>query len=536
MPDVVLTGEDLKLFEEFYQRRLLEAGGARDDAEELDIARDILLAVLNDGLTPTAEGGESFVRRGAMDWSDPSAIQATQATSNGYSGRKPKSITAGPGGGKVGAKDMLQGILMVGAGLLAALWFFWPKGDGKATQITPEAEETTVAAAQRVATPIPTLESELLSDIVDAGVKTSLVVPRTLEVKGVSFVVQPVQIKSGDWPLPDDDRAVSWVYGSVINYALGMQSTPDNKALLSSIGPGDTFILRMSTGPVYRFAFADMVRVSPQSSEIFRQNRPGMTIALLGDEEESTRVVIRGLYLPDSDLGMDFAAPAKKAALGETVVIADTFQLTPLTSHLVNLPGMEMIGYAYLAVDYVVENKGALPLMTSSFVHRVKGTGMTYPSVSVIPSAAGKLPYPPLPDTIQTQQVFTTTSVYVIPEAGLSESMVWSFAPDPSSGGEVEVQLPPNNGAASAIEVRVIRANLQDGTLLVNFSIGSMTQDVEVLASDIKIEGGTLSPIGNFFPWRLPAGTSREFSLLLSPDGSHRMVVTLLKQGFELTY
>ena len=210
MLDVVLTGEDLKLFEEFYQRRLLEAGGARDDAEEWDIARDILLAVINDGLTPTAEGGESFVRRGAMDWSDPSTIQATQATSTGSNGRKPKLVAAGPGG-KVGAKDMLQGILMLGAGLLAALWFFWPKSDGKATQITPEAEETSVAAAQRVATPIPTLESDLLSDIVDAGVKTALVVPRTLEVKGVSFVVQPVQIKSGDWPLPDDDRAVSWV-------------------------------------------------------------------------------------------------------------------------------------------------------------------------------------------------------------------------------------------------------------------------------------------------------------------------------------
>jgi hypothetical protein len=166
----------------------------------------------------------------------------------------------------------------------------------------------------------------------------------------------------------------------------------------------------------------------------------------------------------------------------------------------------------------------------------VKGTGITYPSVSVIPAAAGKLPYPALPDTIQPQQVFTTTSVYVIPEVGLSEGMVWSFEPDPSSGDEVEVSLPPNDSVGSTLEVRVTRADLQDGTLLVNFSIGSMTQDIEVSTADIKIEGGTLSPIGNFFPWRLPAGTSKEFPLLLSPDGTHRMVVTLLKQGFELTY
>lgn len=543
MQDVVLSAEELRLFEAFYQRRLAESGGARDDADELDIARDILLAVVNDGLTPTAEGGESFIRRGAMDWSDPNAIVATQATSSsssssaGGNGAKKSKAMAVPGG-RTTPKELIQGVLMLVAGLAAALWFFWPaQGTAGKDNVkeTPVAEATTEASAEATVTPIPTLQSELLSDIVDAGVKTSLVVPRTLEVKGVSFVVQPVQIKAGDWSMPDDERAVSWVYGTVINYAFGMESTPDNKALLSSLKAGDTIVLRMSTGPVYRFAFADVIRVSPQASEIFRQNRPGMTIALLGDEEAPTRIVVRALYLPESDLGTDFAAPTKMAGMGETVVLGDTFRLTPLTSQLVELPGMGMPGYVYLAMNYAVENKSGLPMLTSAFIHNVKAGGMTYAAVPVPPQAGSKLPYPSLPESLQASQVFTTATIYAIPEAGLSENMVWSFAPDPVSGESVEVTLPALN--TQLAQVTVQGANFQDGTLALTFYIQSAGRDIQLTANDIKIEGGLLSPIGNFFPWQLPMGTSRELTLLVSPSAPRgRLVVSLLKQAFEVTY
>jgi len=529
MPDVVLTSEDIALFEEFYQRRLIDAGGAADDAAELSLARDILFAVVNEGLTPTADGGQSLVRRSAMDWSDPAAIKAAQATSGG-NGRK--SMAAGP----AKMKDMIQGILMLAAGLAAAIWFFWPSGGGKATDVaTPEVAETVEAGAQFPSTPAPTLEAELLSDIVDAGVKTALVVPRTLEISGVSFVVQPVQIESGDWPLPDDARAVSWVYGSVINYALGMQATPDNKALLRLIKAGDVLTLRMSTGPVYRFAFADLVQVAPQSSEIFRQNRPGLTLALLGDEAEPMRVVLRALYLPDSELGLDFAAPVQSVGLGETALIADTLRLTPLAGQQIALPGMDMAGYVYIAIDYALENRGTLPLVSGSFVHSIQGAGMTYPLISIIPAAVSKLPHPSLPQSLEPGRVFTTTSVYVVPETALNDPLTWRFSPDPASGPGLEMPL-ALGGAPAPAEVRVTRADLQNGTLLLMVYVGHPTKSIEINVSDIKVEGGALSPIGNFFPWRLAAGNAKEFSLLLSPQGNGRLIVTLLNQAFEVTY
>ncbi|GIK42100.1 MAG: hypothetical protein BroJett011_59330 [Chloroflexota bacterium] len=532
MQDVVLNAEDLKLFEGFYQRRLRDSGGVRDDLDELEVARDILKAVMDDGLTPTEDGSESYIRRGAMNWADPAAIQATQATSTNSGGLKTRGMTAP--GGKTSSKEMIQGILMLIAGLAVAIWFFWPaKGKEAPKTEQPTVESTVEFSAEATVTPIPTLQSELLSDIVGGGVKTSLVVPRTLEVKGVSFVVQPMQITSGDWPLSDDERAVSWIYGTVINYTLGMHATPDNKALLSSLGPGDTLILRMSTGPVYRFAFADIVRVSPQSSEIFRQTRPGMTIALLGDEEASTRIVIRALYLSESDLGMDMTAPVKNTNLGETVVLADTLRLTPLGSRSVELQGMNMPGYKFLTVDFTIENKSGLPFTTSSFIHHIKAAGMTYAAVSVLPQVNSQLPYPPLPAVLQASDVVTTTAVYAVPEAGLAETLVWSFAPDPT-GEDVEVSLPPNTTSPPTVTVK--NANLEGSTLQLTFYIENPSQDIEINSNDLKIEGGTLSSIGNYFPWQAPAGNPREFFLLLSPDGSGRLTISFLHQAFEVTY
>ena len=53
--------------------------------------------------------------------------------------------------------------------------------------------------------------------------------------------------------------------------------------------------------------------------------------------------------------------------------------------------------------------------------------------------------------------------------------------------------------------------------------------------TDIMVQGGGLSPIGNYFPWRIPAGETDEFILLLSPDGNGQVVVTLLEQGIEIS-
>lgn len=565
-----ITAEDLKLFEDFYRRRLTETGQIKDDREELAVARDILQAVVNDGLTPTADGGASYVRRGAWDWTDPTTIQAAQATINSRSERseaggrlgQTKANRRSPGGAPPRGKEMLQGLGMLAAVLAIAGWFLWPTLFGQAepgeeSQVEPS---TTAAAAQTAGdelaedslveagaaepvgpgAPVPTLETELLADIVDAGgVKTGPVVPRTLEIKGVSYIVQPVTVQTGDWPRPEDARAASWVYGTQVNYVLGLEATPENKRLLASLKPGDEILLRMSTGPTYRFAYVDAVRVSPQASEIFSQVRPDLIVALVGDEGQPARIIIRAVYLPgrtDSDGEM---APVTVATLGEPVQVGDSLRLTCLGYEARVPPGVAP-GYVQLAVRFVIENRLTEPLMTTAFAHQVRVADLTYPALNPGPTAQTAVTdstgaEPGWPISLAGGQVLTSTASYAIPEAALKEDILWQFASDPT-GPTVQVLLSPYQGRLEPT-VSVIAVKMQAGEILAIHLVLQAPElhALEISPADLTLTGATLAPTRNTFPWRLAAGEGQEFTLFVIPEISP-LTVGLLDQGFEISW
>jgi hypothetical protein len=540
MSDIQLTAEDLKLFEDFYQLRLAEAGGARDLHDELDVARDILTSVVTNGLTPQADGSVSFVRRqGALDWGDPGVVQAAaQAASSSSGGRKPR-LGAGPAaaGGKGGAKDMLLGVGMLVGALAIAVFFFGSKlmgGNAAKPKVTTTPTAAVAESADATATPLPTLEAELLASIVDAsGVKTGLVAPRTLEIKGVSFVVQPVKITAGDWPPPDDERAVSWVYGTVVNYVMGVESAPNNKTLLASLKAGDELLLRMSTGPAYRFAFADVVRVAPQASEVFRQTRPGVTLALLSEEGDASRIVVRAVYLPDSELSGGDAPAAQAIEAGQPVTLDGALRLTYLGATPFTTPRTPA-GRIYLAVDYAVENvlAGGEALLTTNFTHQaVDADGLAYPISS--PADGSPTHYLPLPAQVELGRVVTTTSVYAVPEATLQTGLTWRFAPSPS-GTLVQARIEPYSGSLQPqVAVRGAK-RLPDDSLIATLSVSAPAlRDVQISAGDIQVQGGGLGA-SNAFPWHVAAGQSTEFTLTLVPKDQSPVTVALLGQGFEL--
>ena len=519
MSDVKITPEARKIFQAFYDQRIREAGAAMDDQAELETARDLLRSIVTDGLTPTGDGGVSYIRRNAADWTDPATTLAAQAAAGGSRET-----------GRRGQTDVIRTVLIfMGVLIFGGWYFFWSGGDGAETELdeTAAVEPAEEATASDLTTPVPTLEAELLSDIVDsAGVKTRLVVPRTLEIKGVSFVVQPVKVTSGDWPLPFEERAVSWVYGTVVNYVMGLAASPANKQLIAELKNGDELLLRMSTGPAYRFTVVGLVRVSPQSSESFRQNQPGMTLVLLGDEAQETRVVVQATYRPESELGLKPEAEVHKAAVGETVTLNDTLKLTVVGSRLVTRAG-GLPGYVYQTVDFAVESEHSLT--TNGFEHHLAATGLTYPIVAV---PHEENPYPGLPPTLPAGQVVTTSAVYALPETALAAGPAWEFSASPG-GPKVRVPLPPYTGRFEPV-VMLKTAQLADGQLMVTLGITAALHSLELNPADVELKGAALAPTGNYFPWRVAAGKGGEFLLLLTPE-KETVVVGLLKQGFELT-
>ena len=71
--------------------------------------------------------------------------------------------------------------------------------------------------------------------------------------------------------------------------------------------------------------------------------------------------------------------------------------------------------------------------------------------------------------------------------------------------------------------------------LLLALEITAALNNIALNPADIQVQGGTVSPVGNYFPWRVPAGERDEFVLVLTPDGSGKVVVTLLEQGIEVS-
>ena len=518
--DGQLSNADERVFLSFFQRRIVEAGGAKDDGEELALARDILAAVVRDGLTPTPDGGASYVRRGAVDWTDPTTVQAAQAA---LAAQRPNRRAARS------KSELWQGVGLMAAAVVAITWFVWPFGGTSDEQRGTSEEQEMIggeatAEAEIEVTPAPTLEAEVLAEVVGAGVRTKkLVVPRTLEIKGVNFVVQPVKVEAGLWPLPEIEQAASWVHGTVINYVLGLASTPENKQLLASLQPGDSLLLRISTGPVYRFLYADTVKVAPQASEIFGQNRPGLTLVLVEDDAVA-RVVVRGLYVAETESEQSSAA-VKDAQLGERVVLEDRLRLTVLSQELVSA-GVEMPGYVYLRLEVALEAVQGQPLPTAPFVHQLEAGSLRYPL-----AGAGSTP---LPEELSPRRPVTTTLVYALPKPALAEALAWLFSLDPAGGAQARVTLPAPDGRLEPT-VQLLDVVAENGTLVLSLSIEAGLEPVSLTSADITLQGGALSPLENVFPWQVPPGEQDELALVVRPEASGRVVVTLLDQGIEVS-
>ena len=120
-----------RLEQERLEQERLEAERLEQERleQELQIARDVLDAVVKDGLTPTPDGSVSNVRRGAMDWTDTATVRAAQTAS----GNNEPTPAAGTGSNRnLGMTGILQAAGILAMMVIAIAWFFWPSGKDQA--------------------------------------------------------------------------------------------------------------------------------------------------------------------------------------------------------------------------------------------------------------------------------------------------------------------------------------------------------------------------------------------------------------------
>ena len=147
-------------------------------------------------------------------------------------------------------------------------------------------------------TPLPPEEVEVKPQPVK--LEEGAVVPVSLEIAGRYFPVVPTGLRDDHWAYMTEPDQVSWLAGSYVNILLGLPYTQQNLDLLPStlavsetltisntLMANSTLALRNSVGGINHYRVVDRHLVDVYAIEALGQRRAGLTLVLLGGNEES---------------------------------------------------------------------------------------------------------------------------------------------------------------------------------------------------------------------------------------------------------
>ena len=423
----------------------------------------------------------------------------------------------------------------IGLCLLCAFAVLLIRGDGVTDIVDGEAP-----------TPFPSPAAPQ-NDVIIAGISGStpislpLMIPTTLRVGGESFAIRPEPVgEEGAWnPDIGEHDAALWVYGSLINYIIGLPNTGENRQLLEDLGAGAEIQLVMRGGNPLTFSVTNREVVASNRTDIFAQNTPGITLILLRASDDE-RLVVQGDYVVDPAAAGANGGPGNVVELGETAQLDDLRLTVTGASSLFDRPEAPP-GFAFYLVDFQIQNVGVEPIDLSAvrFV-LMDDLGNQY-ARSGQASQLGAHPSPS--GTLRPGESRQATTGYQIPIGLSSATLTWVAGRE--GGSQVRVTIPFTGGSEDAgLNAVIILQSAEvspDGTgLIVSGEIAnSGDQPIVVSESQVSLtSNGTLhlmlstSPA---FPWVIPPGQTIPFSVSFQRPASSQAILTFLNRPFQLT-
>jgi hypothetical protein len=371
-------------------------------------------------------------------------------------------------------------------------------------------------------------------------ISVSIDVPVTLTLGGQQFAVRTQVIEAdGKWePLVEGERTAAWIYGTVINYVVGLPDSLANQALLGQLAAGEEMVLTTRNGVDYTFAFSSRESVPSSSREVFGQNTPGLTLVLLGAAGED-RLVVRGHYV---------VPEARSRTQGPVIELGETAQLEDLqltvtgASYVLDRPEAPA-GFAFYMVDFQVQNVGLTALDLGNLrLYLMDGLGNQY-ATNPVASQLGN--HPPLGGFLNSNQSQTATAGYQIP-IGLNASALSWVALRQDTGGQVQVTIPFSGDGEAGLgtNVRLNQAEVSpDLTSLVLRGEVTNLGDQPLLVSeqDITLEtpdGSSYLMVSSNppFPWAVAAQQSLPYAVSFQwPLATDTAIFSVLNQPFQLS-
>lgn len=393
-------------------------------------------------------------------------------------------------------------------------------------------------------TPFPTLPAEALVidepviQVVDETQTITVTVglPETIFINGRSFPIQPQRITAdGVWALGAGDQTAVWLYGSIVNYIVGIPDTNSNRALLEGLELGDTIQLQKRDAEQLQFDFTELRTVAPSNRDVFAQNSPRITLVLLGSDG-AERIVAQADYrvpeATDSDSNL--------VELGQLAQLDDIQLTVNGTTYIPDHP-QAPDGFAFLIVDYQVQNIGLSAFDTSDLqLSLIDELGNQYVLNPLASQVGGN---PPIGGFINSGQTVQVVAGYQLPIGLVSSSLNW-VATRKSSGNQVYVDVPfTGRGSAQGLIITMQSATISNDFTSLTLTGGvtnNGTQPTVISAQDIKLGtvDGTNYPIFSTnpaFPWSIAPGQTVQYALTFQRPNQSTATFSILTQEFQLS-
>lgn len=365
------------------------------------------------------------------------------------------------------------------------------------------------------------------SVVLENGNPLPALVPATLIVGDQTFSVVPVVPEQGRWPVPAQDTSVAvWIYGTVVNYVVGLPYTDTTATLLNSLTATARLTLTLSNGAALVFGEPQAQHVSPSNVAPLEQQQPGLTLALLR-ETQAERLVVKARYLPEESQ----TAGTQQRAAGLTVTV--------LKSGLVD--GTADGGARYFLVEYRIVNERTTAVDAALLGLSLEdGQGQRY---LLNAEAAAKGERGALTGSIAAGASVEGSAGYLVPP-DLTPPLTWVFRPDPTGGETASFVLPyqkPAPGPAQP-QVTLTGAFVDQGRgMIVVNGVARNTGEspLTVNPTDVALTSGAgrseLEVATPPLPWTIQPGGEQSFELqFVRPTGVASVLLNLLGFTFQV--
>ncbi|HZY45681.1 MAG TPA: hypothetical protein VFF70_13125 [Anaerolineae bacterium] len=367
------------------------------------------------------------------------------------------------------------------------------------------------------------------------------IVPKILHVRGRSILIDPVSMNNGQWKPSAAAGRAEWVYGTLINYLIGLSSSQENSDMLKALGQADEISLDLSNGQSLKYKFAGRQLVTANASDIFAQSKPGLTLVLLGENSDQ-RIVITADYVAEQEVGKP--APGSYAQINTPIVIGAA-KVTVLSARLViNAPGIQ-VGSSFYMVDFSVENIGTTPLDAAGFLIQLQDYAKQKYNLSAAASALGPNPAPK--GTLQPGTLATFTSGFEVPANVTGPVLIWVFLPQANFTVQANVAVPligptPTPDPKSKVVVQITQAYYtpDQSELIVVGGIGNPSSvPVTLNTADISLSTpeGVLAKLQGAepaLPLNLAPGQNQTFTLHFARVPGSSATLKILFASFQL--